>query len=368
MTRTCYRCGTRNEGDGRCVTCGTGLRAAPTVVVIVPAYNEQAHLADTLASLLTQTHVPDQIVVVDDCSTDGTGDVATAYGAQVARPNRNLGSKARAQNFPLPSLTCDIVLTVDADTVLAPTYIERILEAFRNQETVMAAGCVLPRAARTVWERGRRIEYLFGFHFHRPVQQMVAAPIVCSGCCCAFRLDDLRALGGFPERTVVEDMDLSWTFQRMGRRAVYVASAVAYVLDPKTYRFMRAQVWRWMSGFFQNVAVHGRHLPREKPWLAVWVYAAILEILLVPVWYATAIWLTWHFGWRGLAWWFGTELALVAIPVVLGARHRGDQVLGVMLDLPTVFVVKVLNFVLAWKAMISELVLHRHLDVYEKGH
>jgi cellulose synthase/poly-beta-1,6-N-acetylglucosamine synthase-like glycosyltransferase len=336
--------------------------------VIVPAYNEEVHLGDTLASILTQTHVPDQIVVVDDCSTDGTGAVAEAYGAQVARPKQNQGSKARAQNFPLSSLACDIVLTVDADTVLAPSYIERILEAFRNPDTVMAAGCVLPRAARTVWERGRRIEYLFGFHFHRPVQHMVGAPVVCSGCCCAFRLDDLRALGGFPERTLVEDMDLSWTFQRMGRRAEYVASAVAYVLDPKTYRFMRAQVWRWMSGFFQNVALHARYLPKEKPWLAVWVYAAILEILLVPFWYGTCLWLTWHYGWRGFAWWFDTELALVAIPVILGARHRGENVLGVLFDLPSVFVVKVLNFVFAWRAMITELVLHRHLNVYEKGH
>ncbi len=368
MVRTCYRCGTRNEHEGGCVVCGTRLRPAPTVVVIVPAYNEQAHLADTLHSVIHQTHVPDQVVVVDDCSTDSTGEVAASCGAQVARPKRNLGSKARAQNFPLPYLVCDIVLTVDADTVLASTYIERILEAFRNPETVMAAGCVLPRAAKTVWERGRRIEYLFGFHFHRPVQHMVAAPVVCSGCCCAFRLEDLRALGGFPERTMVEDMDLSWTFQRMGRKAAYVPSAVAYVLDPKTYRFMHAQVWRWMSGFFQNVALHGRHLPREKPWLAVWVYAAILEILLVPIWYGTCIWLTWRFGWRGFAWWFGTEFGLVAVPVLLGARYRGYRAMSVLLDLPSVFVVRMLNFVLAWKAMITELVLHRHLNVYEKGH
>ncbi|MBI4464803.1 MAG: glycosyltransferase, partial [Acidobacteria bacterium] len=71
--------------------------AAP-LTVIIPAYNEAASVADTLRSLQAQTLRPSEIIVVDDCSTDGTGDVARALGVTVLRPPKNTGSKAGAQN------------------------------------------------------------------------------------------------------------------------------------------------------------------------------------------------------------------------------------------------------------------------------
>jgi glycosyltransferase involved in cell wall biosynthesis len=71
------------------------------VTVIVPAYNEGASLADTLISLLTQTVAPAEILVVDDCSTDDTADVAARLGVRVLRPPANTGSKAGAQSFAL---------------------------------------------------------------------------------------------------------------------------------------------------------------------------------------------------------------------------------------------------------------------------
>lgn len=159
----------------------------PSVTVIVPAFNEESGIGDTLDSILRQSVGPDRVIVVDDCSTDRTGEVARNYGAEVLRPPRNLGSKARAQNYALPHCGSDLVLPVDADTVLADDYIERIAVPFSDPGVVVAAGNVQTKITRTIPERGRSIEYLFGFHFYRPVQSMANAPVVCSGCCAAFR-------------------------------------------------------------------------------------------------------------------------------------------------------------------------------------
>src|SRR6266403_1181298 len=71
------------------------------VTVIVPAFNEAASVADTIRSLQAQTARPREIIVVDDCSTDGTGDVARALGVTVVCPPVNTGSKAGAQSFGL---------------------------------------------------------------------------------------------------------------------------------------------------------------------------------------------------------------------------------------------------------------------------
>src|SRR5205814_1382911 len=117
-------------------------------------------------SVLRQTVPAERVIVVDDASHDATGEVARRHGATVLRPPANLGSKARAQNFALPYCDTELVLAVDADTVLAHDYIERMLPAFDDPAVVVAAGNVQTRFTRTVWERGRSVEYLFGFHWH----------------------------------------------------------------------------------------------------------------------------------------------------------------------------------------------------------
>src|SRR5207247_5590872 len=89
--------------------------AAP-VTVIVPAYNEAASIADTICSLRAQTVAPADIIVVDDCSTDGTGDIARAHGVTVLRPPVNTGSKAGAQTFALDQVRTELTIALAADT------------------------------------------------------------------------------------------------------------------------------------------------------------------------------------------------------------------------------------------------------------
>lgn len=122
-----------------------------TITVIVPAHNEEEGLPATLESLARQTVRPDRILVVDDASTDRTGEVAAAHGVTVLRPPHNLGSKAKAQNFALPQCTTDLVLAVDADTVLAPDYIETVVPVFEDPGVAVAAGTVRTRHTRTLW-------------------------------------------------------------------------------------------------------------------------------------------------------------------------------------------------------------------------
>src|SRR5688572_22761932 len=75
------------------------LAPAPiaSLTVIIPAFNEAASVGDTIRSLQSQTLRPAEIIVVDDCSTDGTGDVARAFSVMVLCPTKNTGSKAGAQ-------------------------------------------------------------------------------------------------------------------------------------------------------------------------------------------------------------------------------------------------------------------------------
>ncbi|MDP9444955.1 MAG: glycosyltransferase family 2 protein [Actinomycetota bacterium] len=346
-----------------------------TITAIVPAYNEEQGLGDTLQALLRQTDPFDEIIVVDDCSTDGTRKVAQSYGVTVLTPPHNLGSKAKAQNYALDRVNTDLVLPVDSDTVLSDNYVELIKRPFADDDVAIAAGCVLTRHSRTVTERGRSLEYLFGFHWHRPIQNKANSPVVCSGCCSAFRTSTLQGFGGFPERTVVEDMDYTWSQQIAGKRAVYVGSAVAYAADPEDFTYLRKQVWRWMSGFFQNVRIHTGNLLRHKRVLALWVLLAVWEILTVPLWYALPFLMI--FVWDQsvqftLGWWFGAEMVLLLPPLIYACLRRRVSLWHTVMSIPAMYAVKAVNFVYAWKAMVVELLLvplgvSQGLTTYEKG-
>lgn len=346
-----------------------------TVTALVPAHNEADGLGDTLESLLDQTEPFDEIIVVDDCSTDRTGNVARSYGVTVTRPERNRGSKAKAQNYGLPLVRTDLVLPVDADTLLAPDYVERIKAPFDDDRVAIAAGCVQTRFDNTPTERGRSIEYLFGFHFQRPIQNATNSPVVCSGCCSAFRTEELRRFGGFPERTIVEDMDYTWSKQIEGRRAVYVGGAMAWAADPSDLRFLRVQVWRWMAGFFQNVRIHSGAMILRKPVLFLWILIACWDIVTAPLWYAMPFILT--FGFHEsigvtLLWWLGVETVLLWIPLIYGAHRRKLSYLRVLRNFPYVYLNKMVNIYYAWKALVVELIgvplrLTPGLTTYVKG-
>jgi N-acetylglucosaminyltransferase len=122
--------------------------AAPSLTVIVPAYNEEEGLSATLDALLRQTVPCDEIIVVDDGSADRTAEIARRYGVTVLQPPANLGTKARAQNYALPYCRTELVLAVDADTVLSDDYVEQIKPAFADPKVTIAAGRSGPGSRR----------------------------------------------------------------------------------------------------------------------------------------------------------------------------------------------------------------------------
>jgi len=89
---------------------------ASQLTVIIPAYNEEQTVGETVRSVLSQTMRPARVIVVDDGSTDITGEMANIAGAEVIHPGKNTGSKAGAQNFALEIVNTKYTMTIDADT------------------------------------------------------------------------------------------------------------------------------------------------------------------------------------------------------------------------------------------------------------
>jgi biofilm PGA synthesis N-glycosyltransferase PgaC len=342
---------------------------APTcrVTVLVPAYNEAASLADTIKSLQAQTHPPEEIIVIDDCSTDDTAEVARACGATVIRPPANTGSKAGAQTFAIPWVRTEFVMAIDADTTLAPDAIEKLQPAFDDPDVAAACGFVLPRFVETVWERGRYIEYLLAFTWYKPVQDYYEKPLISSGCFSMYRTDALKAVGGWSTRTLAEDMDLTWTFYQHGYRVRFVPEAVCYPIEPHTFTFMRKQLKRWSHGFVQNVRLHWRGL-LDVPYLRTAVAVGLWDATIASLAYLVLLpLLALVLGNPLLLLGYVIDVPMLLVPVLTKAVRR-KECGRALASIPAFFVLRMVNCLFFVEALWTEWVLRRSFRVYEKGH
>jgi poly-beta-1,6-N-acetyl-D-glucosamine synthase len=336
------------------------------LTVIVPAYNEAASIVETLRSLQAQSLPPDEIIVIDDFSRDGTGDLARSCGVTVIRPPANTGSKAGAQNFALSRVHTPLIMAIDADTTLAPDAIEKLLPALANMGVAAACGYVIPRYVKTVWERGRYIEYLFSFTFYKQIQDIYDKPLISSGCFSAYRTEILKAHGGWSTRTLAEDMDLTWSFYQAGHGVRFVPAACCYPIEPHDFAFMGKQLRRWSHGFVQNVRVHWRGI-LEVPVLRMLVGVALWDATIASLAYMVLLPLLAIFVSPLFLLGYLLDIPAVLIPVACG--YRGRRELGrVLVSVPPFFVLRFVNAAFLLRALWLELVMHRPLRVYEKGH
>lgn len=108
-----------------------------SVSVIVPSFNCGKYIAETLDSVLAQTHAPQQIIVVDDGSTDDTASVVAAKGPRVEYVRQANAGVAHARNRGLAAATSRWVMFLDADDRLEPRALERLVAAGGNSDAVV---------------------------------------------------------------------------------------------------------------------------------------------------------------------------------------------------------------------------------------
>lgn len=337
------------------------------LTVIVPAYNEEKTIQDTLLSIQNQTLKPKEIIVVDDCSTDNTVEVAKKLGVRVIQPDKNTGSKAGAQNVALKHTNTEFVMALDADTTLAKDAIEKLIQAFTHPNVAAACGFVLPRFVNTLWERGRYIEYLIAFTYYKPIQDYFGKPLISSGCFSMYKTKFLRDTNGWPTRTMAEDMDLTWSFHKKKFFVRFIPEAVCYPIEPQNFTFFKKQLMRWSHGFVQNLALHWKNV-FSVPYLnfivavMTWdaIVASLVYLILIPV-------LSVFFRNPYLLLLYFIDAPIIFVPIFYQGIKR-HEVLKVISSFPAFFVLRIVNAVFILEAFWSEYVLKRKLLSYEKGH
>ncbi|OYY91687.1 MAG: glycosyl transferase [Sphingomonas sp. 28-66-16] len=251
----------------------------PRLGVIIAAHNEAGVLGITIDTLVGQSDPPDLILIADDGSSDATpealmrlyGLAAPAVG-EMSGPAPALpslcwlrlphGGKARALNAAIQRVDTDIVLTVDADTLLDPGALAAMRGAFAAEPALVAAtGVLTPICGNSPTERlfqwFQTYEYVRNF-LSRYAWMRVDSLLLISGAFAAFRREALITVGGFDPACLVEDYELIHRLHRhsvdagLGWTVRVIGGAHARTDAPASPIAFLRQRRRWFGGFLQT--------------------------------------------------------------------------------------------------------------------
>ncbi|HTW30132.1 MAG TPA: glycosyltransferase [Candidatus Sulfotelmatobacter sp.] len=279
----------------------------PKVAVLIPAYNEEKVIERTVRAALNSNYPNLRVIVIDDGSKDRTLEVARkAFAAEAALGKvlivgkRNSG-KAEALNYGIEHIgDAEIFVGIDADTIIAPDAISRLVPHFINPRIGAIAGNAKVGNRVNLWTRWQALEYITSQNFERRALDVLGAVSVVPGAIGAWRVSAVREAGGYHIDTVAEDADLTMALLRRGYRVEYEDMALAYTEAPTHANGLMRQRFRWSFGILQAVYKHRGVMARKGAlgWVAlpnIWIFQILLPLVSPLIDIMFALGTIWYF-------------------------------------------------------------------------
>lgn len=250
------------------------------ISLLVPAWNEAKSIRKSALSWVNQTRPFDEIIVVNDCSTDNTLEILQEFKDKVTvlTPEKRCGNKSYAQEFGLQYITGDVFVATDGDTQLDPNFVKYIEEDMQDANITAIAGYV--RSIKYNWLTAcRAFEYALGQNLHKLAQHYIGFLFVIPGAAGAFRTEEFKKFFTFDHDTVTEDLDATYRLHKNRLKIYYDRRAVVLTQDPSTLRSYINQMRRWFSGGWQNFLKH-KSLATKEPKVAFELSLMYLEGLI----------------------------------------------------------------------------------------
>ena len=276
------------------------LREYPFVSILVPCFNEQEHIATTIAALSAQAYPDYEIIAIDDGSSDATAErlsglVADHPRLRVVHLAQNQG-KANALRMGALASNSEYLVCVDADAVLEPQAVRWMVGHLMDGPRVGAVtGNPRVRNRTTLLGRMQIGEFSAIIGLIKRAQRTYGRLFTISGVICAFRRSALHDVGYWADDMVTEDIDISWRLQMAGWDIRYEPNALCWILMPETLRGLWSQRLRWASGGVEVLMNHGRGV---LTWRKRRMWGVLLEYLVSLAWAYTmlAIIVLWALG------------------------------------------------------------------------
>lgn len=236
-----------------------GGEALPSVTVLIPAYCEETVIVKSVTSALQSTYPIEEVIVIDDGSTDETANVVREkFGSdpRVRLVRQKNQGKAEALNNGIRLIETPVFVAIDADTVISPEAIGLLVRHFSDETVGAVAGNVKVGNRRNLLTRLQAIEYITAQNLDRRAFEVLNGIMVVPGSIGAWRTEAVKSSGGYTTQTIVEDADLTVSIIRKGYTVVYEPKAHAFTEAPETIRQWMRQRLRWHFGMLQIAWKH----------------------------------------------------------------------------------------------------------------
>ena len=273
----------------------------PPISILIPAYNEEQSIVSSIHSVLRLEYPEFEVVVVNDGSSDGTlerliaefsmHEFPEAYRQRLATQrirgvyaspryprlrivDKENGGKSDALNAGINCIRYPLFCAIDADCILNPGSLARVVRPFLDDSTTVASGgvvrvlngCTVKNGFLEKVELPRKflplvqsVEYLRAFLFGRMGWSPLNALLVISGAFGVFYKEHVVAVGGYRTDTVGEDMELVVRLHRKLRRErrpyriTFVPDPICWTEVPSDLKSLKAQRIRWQQGLAESI-------------------------------------------------------------------------------------------------------------------
>ncbi|MFP5113977.1 polysaccharide deacetylase family protein [Bacillaceae bacterium C204] len=264
----------------------------PFVSVVIAAYNEEKVICKTIDSILLSDYPAFEILIIDDGSKDDTADIVQKTYADhplVKLIQKTNGGKSSAVNLGFKEAKGEIVVALDADTLIAENAISLLVGHFKNDHVAAVSGNVKVGNKGNLLTNWQHIEYVTGFNLERRAFAALNCITVVPGAIGAWRKTDVEEAGYFQEDTLAEDTDITLTLLRSGKTIEFEEKAYAYTEVPEDIKSLAKQRYRWVYGTLQCLWKHREALFNKKHnslgfialpnmWLFQYIYQTISPI------------------------------------------------------------------------------------------
>ncbi|HVO75804.1 MAG TPA: glycosyltransferase family 2 protein, partial [Ignavibacteriaceae bacterium] len=266
---------------------------SPFVSIIIPVYNEENLLGNSINSLLNLNYKFYEIIIVNDGSTDRTQAIAESFvgyrsgiynEVKISLINKRNEGKASALNAGIKFSNSEFILCVDGDSQLSPDSLKLAVRHLLNPSIGAVSGNV------KVLNRGRlltdlqALEYLEGLNLTRSAQSFVKLVNIIPGPLGLFRRKVIEQAGFYSSDTFAEDADITLKILSKGWKVSYEPYAVSYTEAPTSLNQLLKQRYRWTRGIIQSLKKNKKDLLKRASFGNLMVLSTMLyEVIIWPV-------------------------------------------------------------------------------------